>query len=115
METRKLQSEPTYGSKVDNFDTSSYIATYQSIHGTSFLVMLESRTLLTRNIDQSGKLIALSIKTTAVTKENLSMIKKKQELANKNPFSRKEKGKLFLSGTLLLPSVSRIPLKFHFA
>ena len=38
--------------------------------------MLESRTLLTRNIDQTGKLIALSIKATTVTKENLSMIKK---------------------------------------
>uniref|UniRef100_A0A0A9CQW5 CesA-4 n=1 Tax=Arundo donax TaxID=35708 RepID=A0A0A9CQW5_ARUDO len=34
--------------------------------------MLESRTLLTRNIDQTGELITLSVKATAVTKEHLN-------------------------------------------
>ena len=34
--------------------------------------MLKSRTLLTRHINQTGKLITLSIKATTVTKENLN-------------------------------------------
>lgn len=52
--------------------TAGVRALYQSIHGTSFLMMMETRPLLTRNIDEARQLVSFGIKTSTVSKKNLN-------------------------------------------
>ena len=49
---------------------------YQSIHGTSLLVMLEAWPLFTRNINEPWQLISISVKPTTVPQEYLRQKKK---------------------------------------
>lgn len=44
---------------------------YQGVHGTSFLVVLKTRTLLTGHVDKPRKLVAFDIKSSAVAEEDL--------------------------------------------
>lgn len=47
------------------------LTTYESIHCTGLLVVLESRTLFTRNIHQSWKFVTIGVKPSTLTQENL--------------------------------------------
>ena len=45
---------------------------YQSIHGTSFLVVLKTRSFLSGNINKTRKLVSFSIKTPIASKKHLN-------------------------------------------
>lgn len=52
---------------------------YQRVHGTSLLVMVKSRPLLTRNVYKTRQLIPFNIPNTILTQEYLS---NKQKVKN---------------------------------
>ena len=47
------------------------IYSYQSIHGTSLLVMVKARPFLTRDVNKTRELISFGVMTSAVSQEHL--------------------------------------------